>query len=380
MSSNPNSLLNLLVFPKDCQLTGISNWATFLDHLKSVIHSTGLLSYLNGSIQAPIAPTPVTGATAPAVASPVPTVPTLINSHSPSVEEWELRDSCLAGIIYQNIKDPRSIGVTEDMSSNAMWRKLTGKYKTNLAAAQALAKECIQQFKYSPGTPFEDHFKQLEALCKAANNIGCSVQDEDLHTRFFTSLSTDYLWILQTHSACPYSDLKCTLLKYNMMVESANTTNPATMVPSALTVSNGIVCKNCNHNGHMKKGCWARGGGCKGLRPCWYKAPKGIEPVKTHNTSAAATTTKSPPIAAATATIYQFNNNNFDSTDSLPCHLNSPGYSNPRLGRKTHPILSKGGDNSGSVVVFAVSSNNNTCPAIPMYLNSAASHWCIHEQ
>ncbi|KIK57620.1 hypothetical protein GYMLUDRAFT_246963 [Collybiopsis luxurians FD-317 M1] len=238
MSFNPNSLLNLLVFSKDCQLASISNWAAFCDHLKSVAHSTGLLGYLNSSIQAPIAPTPIIGAAAPAVvALPVPTVPTPINSHSPSGEEWELRDGHLASIIYQNIKDPRSIGVMEDMSSNAMWRKLTGKYKTNSAAAQALAKEHIQQFKYTLGTPFEDYFKQLKVLCKAANNVGCSAQDEDLHTRFLTSLSTDYLWILQTHSACPYSDLKCTLLEYNMMVESANTINLATTVPNEKTLT-----------------------------------------------------------------------------------------------------------------------------------------------
>ncbi|KIK54986.1 hypothetical protein GYMLUDRAFT_249008 [Collybiopsis luxurians FD-317 M1] len=203
MSSNPSSLPNLLVFPEDRQLTRISNWAIFCDHLKSVAHPTGLLGYLDGTILSPTSPPPATGPINALSVPPAPItpVPTSINSRSPSIEEWELRDGHLAGIIYQNIKDPRSIRVTEDMSSNAMWMRLTAKYKTNLAATQALAKEQLQQFKYVPRMQFEDYFKQLEALRKAANDIGCSVQDEDLCTRFLTSLTSNYLWILQTHGA-----------------------------------------------------------------------------------------------------------------------------------------------------------------------------------
>ncbi|KIK64432.1 hypothetical protein GYMLUDRAFT_240974 [Collybiopsis luxurians FD-317 M1] len=211
------------------------------------------------------------------------------------MEEWELRDRCLTGIIYQNIRDPQLIGVTELMSSNIMWRKLTGKFETNFAAAQALAKEHIQQFKY------------------ATNEVGCSIQDEDLCTRFLTSLTPNYLWILQTHSAHSYTNLKCTLLEYDMMVQSANAIAPGTIVPSALAVLNRIICKNCNHNGHTKKGCWVQGGGCEGLGPHWYKAPKGMEPIKTANALAAAVTTENPPATTTAATIYQFNNTDFDN-------------------------------------------------------------------
>ncbi|KAF5370491.1 hypothetical protein D9757_013116 [Collybiopsis confluens] len=222
------SLPNLIAFTEDRQLSGISNWAVFRDHLKSTARSTGLFGYLDGSIQ-PASSNP-TGATS------TPTAQTPINSRTPSVEEWELRDGRLAGIIYQNIKDPRSIGVTEDMTSNAMWLKLISEYETKSAAAQALAKERIQQLKYSPGTPFEDYFKQLEALRKSANDVGCSIQDEDLRTRFLTSLSNENLWILQNHGARLYSDLKRTLIEYDMMVESSNAVEVKSVIPNALAV------------------------------------------------------------------------------------------------------------------------------------------------
>ncbi|KAF5367205.1 hypothetical protein D9757_012230 [Collybiopsis confluens] len=284
--------------PLDHQLLGITNWATFRDHLKSTARSTGLLGYLDGSIQ-PVPPIPVAGPVVPGGIPPiVPAVPTPINSRTPSTEEWELRDGRLAGIIYQNIKDPRAIGVTEDMSSNAMWVKLTGEYKTTSAAAQALAKERIQQFKYNSGTRFEDYFKQLEALRKAANDVGCSILDEDLRSRFLTSLTTNNLWILQTHGARSYSDLKHTLIEYDMMVESTNAVGSETVIPSALAVPGAIVCDNCNRNGHTKKGCWARGGGREGFAPRWYRAPKGMEPSGKTSTSstAAATSSEDPPV------------------------------------------------------------------------------------
>ncbi|KAF5393810.1 hypothetical protein D9757_000015 [Collybiopsis confluens] len=155
MLSNPSALPNLITFPEDKQLVGLSNWAVFRDHVKSIARSAGLNGYLDGTITAPISV-----ATAPNI---VPVV-TPVNSHNPTPEEWELCDARLAGIVFQNIKDPRSIRVTQDMTSNVMWIALTGEYENSSAAAQTLAMERIQQCKYTAGTAFEDYFKSLEAL------------------------------------------------------------------------------------------------------------------------------------------------------------------------------------------------------------------------
>ncbi|KIK62218.1 hypothetical protein GYMLUDRAFT_135903, partial [Collybiopsis luxurians FD-317 M1] len=75
-----------------------SNWATFCDHLKSVAGATGLIGYLGGTISSPTPPSA-------GIPTAVP-LPTPANLHSPSIEEWELRDTQIAGIIYQNVKDP----------------------------------------------------------------------------------------------------------------------------------------------------------------------------------------------------------------------------------------------------------------------------------
>ncbi|KIK62627.1 hypothetical protein GYMLUDRAFT_242773 [Collybiopsis luxurians FD-317 M1] len=136
MSTNLNTLPNLIIFPDDQQFAGLSNWAVFCDHTLSVAYSTRLGGYLSGTITNP--PQPV----APAAGGPI-AVPTAtpINSHNPSPEKWELQDSWLAGIVYQNIKDSQSISITQDMTLNTMWLILTGQYETTSAAAQTLTKE-----------------------------------------------------------------------------------------------------------------------------------------------------------------------------------------------------------------------------------------------
>ncbi|KAJ3794086.1 hypothetical protein GGU11DRAFT_759433 [Lentinula aff. detonsa] len=159
MSSNANALPNLMSFPEDRQLVGLSNWAVFRDHLKSVARATGLTGYLDGTTVSPISSNaPLNPASSmsstESTTTPVPATLTSstftpINSRTPSAEEWELRDGRLAGIIYQNIKDPRSVGVNDFMSAHGMWTRLTSEYDTSSAAAQSLAKERIQQYRYN---------------------------------------------------------------------------------------------------------------------------------------------------------------------------------------------------------------------------------------
>ncbi|KIK59246.1 hypothetical protein GYMLUDRAFT_245325 [Collybiopsis luxurians FD-317 M1] len=225
MSSNASALPNLLVFPEDRQLVGLSNWAIFRDHLQSVAQSTGLSGYLDGTIIAPASPAAgavSAPAVAPSAAAPMLTA-TPINSY------------------------PQSIRVPQDMTAHQMWTRLTSEYNMTSAVAQSLAKEHIQQYKYVPGTPFEEYFKQLEALCKAASNVGCTVGDKDLHSCFLTSLSLDHLWILQTNGACSYCDLKCALLEYDMMVELANSSAATSATaPNALIVAGKSNASNKN--------------------------------------------------------------------------------------------------------------------------------------
>ncbi|KAJ3712497.1 hypothetical protein C8R42DRAFT_728021 [Lentinula raphanica] len=136
-------------------LTSKSTWG--------VARATELTGYLDGSI---VSPSPLQASTASTQMSSAPdlmsttttmssepsttslaahSAPTLINSCALSVKEWEQHNRCLAGIIYQNIKDPCFLGVTEVMTAHQMWVHLTSEYdSTSSAATQAFAEEHIQ--------------------------------------------------------------------------------------------------------------------------------------------------------------------------------------------------------------------------------------------
>jgi gag-polypeptide of LTR copia-type len=126
------------------------------------------------------------------------------------------------------------MGITQDMSAQVMWTALTTKFETTSAATQTLAKDQIQQFKYTPSLPFEECFQQLEALRKAVSDVGYTITSDNLCSQFLTSLTPDYLWILQTHGAHPYAELKCVLIEYDMIVESALAAPGISSPPNAL--------------------------------------------------------------------------------------------------------------------------------------------------
>lgn len=375
-SSNPNSLPKLLIFPEDCQLAGLSNWAVFRDHLKSVARSTGLGGYLDGSISPP--PIPALPALGTAIVIPA---STQINSRNPSPEEWELRDNRLAGIVYQNIKDPRSIGVTQDMTSNNMWRKLVAEYETTSAAAQTLVKEHIQQYKYQSGTPFEEYFKTLESLRKGASDVGCTIGDNDLKSRFLTSLSSDYLWVLQTHGARPYPELKRVLIEYDMMLESTAGVPNGTNIPNVMVIngrSGGIICDNCKRAGHTVKNCWAKGGGSEGKAPRWYNAPKGMEPTRTSATVASTSQVTNPsPIPPTTAAaVYDFGDFEPRGTNYSLYRSTLPDSLVDRLGGQTLALLSNAGSGTDRILSLKPIVSN----VVPTFIDSAASLSCIRNR
>ncbi|KAF5389240.1 hypothetical protein D9757_003484 [Collybiopsis confluens] len=306
MSSNPSALPNLITFPEDKQLIGLSNWAVFRDHVKSVARSAGLNGYLDGTITAPI---PV--ATAPNVAPVV----TPVNSRTPTPEEWELRDARLAGIVFQNIKDPRSIGVTQDMTSNAMWIELTGEYENSSAAAQTLATERIQQCKYTAGT---------EALRKSANDVGCNISNDDLRSR---------------------------------------------------------------RTGHVKKNCWAHGGGSEGRAPRWYRAPKGMEPSAAStsssdngpNVSAVATAVTAAPVTAAAA-VYDFSDAEPEGMGESLHHHSHPDVLACRLEPEAIALVNTSESGVCSVPSYVPSVGSYSMNGTPTFIDSGASHWCIRNR
>ncbi|KAJ3764799.1 hypothetical protein FB446DRAFT_709997, partial [Lentinula raphanica] len=101
-----------------------------------------------------------------------------------------------------------------------------------------------------------------------------------------------------------------------------------------------VVCDNCKRSGHIKKNCWARGGGSEGKAPRWYNAPKGLEP-NAKSVTAASIKEEQENFAAA-ATIYDFSDYDFGGTIELSCLPTPPDPPAPRLGiQESFALLSK---------------------------------------
>ncbi|KAJ3991487.1 hypothetical protein F5050DRAFT_1812482 [Lentinula boryana] len=97
------------------------------------------------------------------------------------------------------------------------------------------------------------------------------------------------------------------------MVKSALPSSSSNPVPNALATScsstSGIICDNCKCMGHIKKNCWAKGGGSEGKSPRWYNTPKGMEP--NPKSISTASVVDKDSLFTAGATIYDFSDYNF---------------------------------------------------------------------
>ncbi|KAJ3992223.1 hypothetical protein F5050DRAFT_1715451 [Lentinula boryana] len=252
-----------------------------------------------------------------------------------------------------------------------MWNILTSEYDTSSAAAQSLAKERIQKFRYDTNLPFEFYFKNLEALRKAASDVGCTVTDEDLWSRFLTSLNPDYLWIIQNHGSRTYADLKRNLIEYDMLVESSlpgQIRESFAKTVNALVTSRGTVGQT-------------KGGGSEGKAPRWYHAPKGLEPAR----SITATSVTDEEDFVTTATIYGFSDYDFGGMTELSYPPPPPDPPALRMGiQENLALLSNEESGMSRVQSSSVSEisllNGNSTMDVPTFIDSGASHWCIRDR
>ncbi|KAF5374419.1 hypothetical protein D9757_011833 [Collybiopsis confluens] len=192
-----------------------------------------------------------------------------------------------------------------------------------------------------------------------------------------SSLSKEYLWILN-HGNRTYSELKKTLIEYDMMVQSTNPIKDSSPVPTALaaTTRSAIICDNCKRVGHIRKNCWARGGGSEGKGPRWYNAPKGMEP--SLDTTTAAVTTAAPSASVTAAVTYDFCDTDPEGMDRPLHRTSNPDTSPDRLGPEAFALVSVSevDVNSAQSTVLSVPTSNT----IPSFIDSGASHWCIRNR
>ncbi|KAJ7721952.1 hypothetical protein DFH07DRAFT_711365, partial [Mycena maculata] len=90
------------------------NFFKFNSQLVAGAKARGVLGYIKGTIPKPSGPVPYVATTA----SPW-------YSHSPSVEEWEMRDGYTQSMIITNVQNPIGFGITDSMTAAEAYQAIT---------------------------------------------------------------------------------------------------------------------------------------------------------------------------------------------------------------------------------------------------------------
>ncbi|KAF5365831.1 hypothetical protein D9757_014430 [Collybiopsis confluens] len=394
MTSASAALPAYQLFPENRQLKGNSNFIYFADHIFNFARGSGLGGYLDGTIIRPAPNALPAVIAAGAGAAPVVAAATVINSTTPSVAEWDLRDGRLAAIIYANVKDPRAVGLETTDPAHTMWTKLHSKFNKQTPVTQTMAQKRIEAHIFMKNGRFDTYFDTLNRLRSEANAVGCSISDGDLLSTFFASLPETCLWVIQKYVGCDYDTVSNGLVEYqlhkDLIKNKGKAPNPSPIVPTALATNTfqadarpPLICHNCKHRGHSKPRCYASGGGLEGQAPAGWIPPRPAGRFTTaavtldNGTSGTSTSTAAP---IALSTIYELGSD-FEGTTHSPVSHSVVNCLDPRY-RGEAPFLDSQADSvAGNGVpyshVLILSSNQSIAPT---FLDSGASESCVRDK
>ncbi|KAF7333549.1 Retrotransposon Ty1-copia subclass [Mycena sanguinolenta] len=310
-----SSIASTPLLPIDERLTPF-NWPVWNEKVISLMRGRGVAEYPEGKIHRPSAmgasaPTPAADDSGDGADASISTAqrgtpsvtPTAINSHTPSLEEWTLRDGIAAAIIYQNVAQPAAHGIRASNTSREMWAALSLKFGRTSEALKAQAMDRLRAVKLKNGRDLPQHLDKLSTLRDEALRVGAKCDDPVMISVILGSLPnpefTSSIFTLQKSRFA--HEVTNELLSWWDIAYGADRdtegqgTNALTAGTDQNTSRKSKRCSNCRARFHTADECWARGGGHEGEAPDWWKPPHGKEPrVKAPPTAPAASTATTP--------------------------------------------------------------------------------------
>ncbi|KAJ7606008.1 hypothetical protein FB45DRAFT_1041738 [Roridomyces roridus] len=300
---------HIQILPAEKQL-GDDNWGSWKEIVISLLRGKGVDGYPLGKIRRPGAPvhptipaevssdgdTTPTGTSASAEqaslsasASQIPSsisavlpasTTTSVNSLTPSLEEWLLRDAMAGAIIYQNVKDPAVHGLSAADTSREMWVALHGKFDRKTEVVKGLRMAELRSVKLDSGRNLLKHLDDLARARARAVDAGCRVYDIEMIGIILQSLPAAEFGpsIIALQTKAYAHEVVAELRQYHDIVYGREPA-PGTG-NNALAVAGRPTCSNCSRFGHGREQCFARGGGREGYAPSSWRPPRGKEPRK----------------------------------------------------------------------------------------------------
>ncbi|KAJ3841738.1 hypothetical protein F5878DRAFT_702798 [Lentinula raphanica] len=300
--SLPSNYTTIQMLPEDQKFNG-ENYTFFKATILSTGHLKGLQLYWEGKINIPkgspdpkedkaMTSTSTPESTIPASAPKLVPSPTAINDPSPTLLEYELRESVAYLTLWNNIKNPNGLGIPHGLSSSELWSYL----ETEFLKVTAIARQEGRQLTCR-------YTEKMRILLKEANDCGSGITPTQFNTIFLDSFPRTPVWLVpmgnlmgETSFSVIESRLEEFFLHTGGGSKSAAVSISSGHCVSALQaevehlkalMSQGrsrgpanpnLVCSNpnCKGKGHLIQSCWKLGGGKQGQYPKWWKGQRDI--------------------------------------------------------------------------------------------------------
>ncbi|KAJ3770387.1 hypothetical protein FB446DRAFT_647012, partial [Lentinula raphanica] len=293
------------MLPEDQKFNG-ENYASF----KAIILPTGQLKglhlYWEGKINIPKnQPKPMESTTSTSE-SKSSTPATAINDPSPTLLEYELRESVAYLTLWNNIQNPDGLGIPHGLSSSELWSHLETEFQKVTAIARQRKEDNLRACRYVEGMKIAGeggYAEKMRLLLKEVNNCGSNITPTQFNTIFLDSFPRTPTWLVPTGNLMgepSFSVIVSRLEEFFLHAGGGSksvavSVNPGDRVSALQTeveqlkamlaqsrprgpANPDLICSNpnCKGRGHTIENCWKLGGGKQGQYPKWWKGKRDV--------------------------------------------------------------------------------------------------------
>lgn len=273
-----------------------SNWIYFKIRFTWYADERELAEHLEPSALAPPAPVDASGQPS--------TDATLLEEHRKSLKRWQSGEAKLKQGFAEVLPNEIFLKIMSKTSAREIWATVCGEFERKTRTVILDLRRQLQSEKYKDGTDIRAHFAKITSIRESLAAMGVTLTEDDLSAVITTSLPVSFDPFISSLTAA--EDVTGVALTPEALIQSIVREADRRSVRSskgkrddrdvALSVERKWeerTCFNCGKKGHIKRNCFAKGGGKEGQGPHQrkdgnrYPASKYKKPESKNNASAA---------------------------------------------------------------------------------------------
>src|SRR5882762_7911695 len=285
MSTVNGKLLEFFVRIPKLEVDG-SNWVIFKDCFAFAAAAAGLEKHIDGTGSAPNPPVFALGGPTPLTTAQT----TEIEQYEEKQSKWMMGEAVVKQAIATTIPDSLFIEVRKEVTARLMWEAVRMKREKKSRMVTVDLRRKLQAEKCSEHDDMRAHLNKLQTMREDLASMGASIVDEDFTSIILGSIPPSYDTYIAAITATS-TLLNQALTPTNLIdaicdkADRKAIKNPkpkreehdAAFVAGQPKRGGGnsgskkskkdVECFNCHKKGHLKRDCWAPGGGAEGKGP-----------------------------------------------------------------------------------------------------------------